>query len=279
MNTATMVVPIMPDTGYAEISGAAGSTDATAVNGTVDSRGGTDRGGIALQEVTLRTYKMVAKSYLGNETEEDAIMPILPLLREAMIRSHARGVENLFLLGNLNTAGSAYTSNAADGLLKLVDAAGSSRFNVSTGLFAANKLVAADLLSARKKMGKYGLRANDVVYVVSQRGYFELLEDPEFQDFNVVNTIATKMTGEVGQIFGSAVMVCDEFPTPAAGGYHALALNRRNFVVPRLRGVTVESDYLVEDQHRVLVTSQRLGFKEIIEGAASVVAIKYGAAS
>jgi hypothetical protein len=196
-----------------------------------------------------------------------------------MIRSHARGVENLFLLGNLNTAGSAYTSNAADGLLKLVDAAGSSRFNVSTGLFAANKLVAADLLAARKKMGKYGLRANDVVYVVSQRGYFELLEDPEFQDFNVVNTIATKMTGEVGQIFGSAVMVCDEFPAPAAGGYHALALNRRNFVVPRLRGVTVESDYLVEDQHRVLVTSQRLGFKEIIEGAASVVAIKYGAAT
>jgi hypothetical protein len=128
-------------------------------------------------------------------------------------------------------------------------------------------------------MGKYGLRANDVVYVVSQRGYFELLEDPEFQDFNVVNTIATKMTGEVGQIFGSAVMVCDEFPAPAAGGYHALALNRRNFVVPRLRGVTVESDYLVEDQHRVIVTSQRLGFKEIIEGAASVVAIKYGAAS
>jgi hypothetical protein len=74
-------------------------------------------------------------------------------------------------------------------------------------------------------------------------------------------------------------MVCDEFPAPAAGGYHALALNRRNFVVPRLRGVTVESDYLVEDQHRVLVTSQRLGFKEIIEGAASVVAIKYGAAT
>lgn len=279
MNTATMVVPIMPDSGYAEISGAAGSTDATAVNGTLEPRGGTNRSGIALQEVTLRTYKMVAKSYLGNETEEDAIMPILPLLREAMIRSHARGVENLFLLGNLNVSGSAYTSNAADGLLKLVDTAGASRFNVSTGLFAANKLVAADLLAARKKMGKYGLRANDVVYVVSQRGYFELLEDPEFQDFNVVNTIATKMTGEVGQIFGSAVMVCDEFPAPAANGYHALALNRRNFVVPRLRGVTVESDYLVEDQHRVLVTSQRLGFKEIIEGAASVVAIKYGAAS
>jgi HK97 family phage prohead protease len=279
MNTATMIIPIMPDSGYAEITGAAGSTDATAANGTLDIRGGTDRDGIELAQVILQTNKMIAKSYLGNETEEDAIMPILPLLREAMIRSHARGVENLFLLGNLNVSGSAYTSGVSSGLLKLVDVAGSSRFNVSAGLFAANKLTSDDLLAARKKMGKYGLRANDVAYVVSQRGYFELLEDPDFQDFNSVNQIATKLTGEVGQIYGSPVMVCDEFPTPAAGAYHALAVNKRNFVVPRLRGVTVESDYQVENQHRVLVTSQRLGFQEIIANAASVVAIKYGSAT
>jgi HK97 family phage prohead protease len=282
MNSATMIVPIMPDVGYAEITSAAGSTTATAANGTLDTRGGTNRAGIALTEITLRTYKMVAKSYLGNETEEDAIIPILPLLREAMIRSHARGVENLFLLGNLNVTGSEYTSNAADGLLKLVDAAGSTRWNTPiTGgaSFAANKLTADDLLAARKKLGKYGLRPNDIVYVVSQRGYFELLEDPDFQDFNSVNQIATKLTGEVGQIYGSPVMVCDEFPTPAIGAWNALALNRRNFVVPRLRGVTVESDYLVENQHRVLVTTQRLGFKEIIEGAPSVVGIKYGASA
>jgi HK97 family phage prohead protease len=283
MNSATMIVPIMPDAGYAEITSSAGSTTATAANGTLDTRTSSDRAGIALQEVTLRTYKMVAKSYLGNETEEDAIIPILPLLREAMIRSHARGVENLFLLGNLNVTGSAYTSNAADGLLKLVDVAvaagNTTRARVLSGLFAANKLTSDDLLGARKNMGKYGLRPSDVVYVVSQRGYFELLEDPDFQDFNNVNQIATKLTGEVGQIYGSSVMVCDEFPAPAAGGYNALALNRRNFVVPRLRGVTVESDYLVENQHRVLVTTQRLGFKEIIENAASVVAIKYGAAT
>jgi len=276
MNTSTMILPIMPDSGYAEITGNAGSTDGTAPHGTLDQRGGTDRGGITLEEITLRTYKMVAKSYLGNETEEDAIMPILPLLRESMIRSHARGVEQLFLMGNMS--GSAYT-NASNGLVKLADLGGTTSQHTLTGLFAANKLLADDLLAARKKMGKYGLRASDVVYVVSQRGYFELLEDPDFQDFNSVNQIATKLTGEVGQMYGSSVMVCDEFPTAAAGAYNAIALNRRNFVVPRLRGVTLESDYLVEDQRRVLVTSQRLGFNEIIAGAKSVIGIKYGAAS
>lgn len=273
MNSASMILPIMPDSGYAEITGNAGSTDATAPNGTLESRGGTNRGGIALTEIELRTVKMVAKSYLGNETEEDAIMPILPLIREAMIRSHARGVENMILLGG--HADGAYSSiTAASGLLKY--ASSGSRDVTAAG--TATPLTAAALLGLRKQMGKYGLRASDVAYIVSQQCYFELLEDAEFQDFNLVNQVATKLTGEVGQVFGSPVMVCDEFPTPAAGKYHALALNRRNFVIPRQRGVTVESDYSVEDQHRVLVTSQRLGFKEIIPGAKSVIGLKYAAA-
>lgn len=276
MNTASMILPIMPDSGYAEITSNAGSTDGTSPNGTLDSRGGTNRGGIALTEIELRTIKMVAKSYLGNETEEDAILPILPLLREAMIRQHARGVENMILLGG--HADGAYSGiTAAQGLLKY---ASTQSRDVNTGTAGTlPSLTAAGLLTLRKNMGKYGLRAGDIAYIVSQRAYFELLEDPEFQDFNLVNTQATKLTGEVGQVYGSPVMMCDEFPDAAAGKYYALAVNTRNFVIPRQRGVTVESDYSVEDQHRVLVTSQRLGFKEIIPNAKSVFGFKYPAAS
>lgn len=275
MTTASMILPIMPDTGYAEVTANAGSTDGVAPNGTLDVRGGTNRAGIALTEVELRTIKMVAKSYLGNETEEDAILPVLPLLREAMIRQHARGVENLILLGG--HADGAYPSiTAAQGLLRY---ASTQSRDINTGTAGTlPALTAAGLLTLRKNMGKYGLRAADVAYIVSQRAYFELLEDPEFQDFNLVNQMATKMTGEVGQVFGSPVMMCDEFPDAAAGKYYALAVNTRNFVIPRQRGVTVESDYIVEDQHRVLVTSQRLGFKEIIPNAKSVFGFKYPAA-
>lgn len=276
MSSASMILPIMPDTGYAEITASAGSTTGTNPNGTLDSRGGSDRGGIALTEIQLQTVKMVAKSYLGNETEEDAIMPILPLLREAMVRQHARGVENLILLGG--HADGAYSGvTAAQGLLKY---ASTNSRDIATGTVGTlPALTAAGLLTLRKNMGKYGLRAADVKYIVSQTAYFELLEDPEFQDFNLVNSDATKLTGEVGKIFGSSVMLCDEFPDAAAGKYYALAVNTRNFVMPRLRGVTVESDYLVEEQHRVLVTTQRLGFKEIIPNAKSVFGFKYPAAS
>lgn len=273
MNSASMVLPIMPDTNYAQIVSAAalpGSPPA----GTLDSRGVAigSEDGIQMTEIELRTVKMIAKSYLGNETEEDAILPILPLIREGMIRQHARGVENLILLGgHADGAYPTVSATAANGLLKY--ASSNSRSVTAAG--TSTPLTAAALLGLRKQMGKYGLRPTDVAYIVSQQCYFELLEDAEFQDFNLVNTQATKLTGEVGQIFGSSVMVCDEFPAAATGKFHALAVNTRNFVVPRQRGITVESQYLVENQHKVLATTQRLGFKEIIPNAKSVIGLKY----
>jgi HK97 family phage prohead protease len=273
MTTASMVLPIMPDTNYATITAAA-ALPGTAPAGTMDSRGVAvgSEDGLALTEIELRTIKMIAKSYLGNETEEDTILPILPLLREGMIRQHARGVENLILLGgHADGAYPSVSATAASGLLKYA----STQSRTVTAAGTATPLTAAALLGLRKNMGKYGLRPNDVAYIVSQQCYFELLEDAEFQDFNLVNQQATKLTGEVGQIFGSSVMVCDEFPAAATGKYHALAVNTRNFVVPRQRGVTVESQYLVENQHKVLATTQRLGFKEIIPNAKSVIGLKY----
>ena len=72
-------------------------------------------------------------------------------------------------------------------------------------------------------------------------------------------------------------MVCDEFAPAGANNYFALALNKRNFVIPRLRGMTVESEYQTEQQRTVLVTSQRLGFDEIIPNAPSVIGMRYAA--
>ena len=273
MTTASLVMPIMPDASYATITGAA-ALPGSPSGGTLDSRGtaiGAENG-LALSEIELRTVKMIAKSYLGNETEEDAILPVLPLIREGMIRQHARGVENLILLGgHADGAYPSVSATAATGLLKY--ATTGSRSVTAAG--TSTPLTAAALLGLRKQMGKYGLRPGDVAYIVSQQCYFELLEDAEFQDFNLVNQLATKLTGEVGQVFGSPVMVCDEFPAAATGKFHALAVNTRNFVVPRQRGITVESQYLVENQHKVLATTQRLGFKEIIPDAKSVIGLKY----
>lgn len=275
MRSATQIIPIFPDAGYAEITSsqtAAGSSP----HGNIASRGdtfGAPYGGNDLTEISLSTIKMMSQSYLGDETEEDAIIPILPLIRETIVRSHARGVENLILAGN--HADGVYTSGAADGLIKY--ASSNSRTTQSATAFASDALTGAQLLAARKNMGKYGIRPADIVYIVSQRGYFELLEDAEFQDWNIVGGLATKLTGEVGLIYGSKVMLCDEFATPAVSKYHALAVNTRNFLVPRLRGFRLQSDYETANQRTVIVGSQRLGFKELIPNAKAVYGLQYKA--
>jgi HK97 family phage prohead protease len=269
MTSANMIIPILPDAGYAEFASGT-AAGGSAPYGNLDTRGdtvGAPYTGVTMTERTLSTKKLISQSYLGNETEEDAILPILPLIRESMVRSHARGIENAILAGD-DADGVYGTSGAAfEGLLHL--ARNDSDYTQSATAFATDTVTAAELLSMRKNMGKYGVNPADVVYVVSQRTYFELLEDPEFQDANLVGDMATKLSGEIGQVFGSRVLLCDEFKTPAVGTFAAIAVNPRNFVLPRLRGVTVESDYEVAAQRRVLVASQRIGFTDLIDGATS----------
>ena len=278
MTSATQILPILPDAGYAEFTGNQAASG-SAPHGNLDPRGDAydpaNGAGIVMTERTLSTKKLISQSYLGNETEEDAIMPILPLIRESMIRSHARGIENAILAGD-DADGVYGTSGATfEGLLHL--ARNDSDLTQTSTAFATDALTALQLLAARKNMGKYGLKAEDVVYVVSQRGYFELLEDAEFQDVNLVGDQATKLSGEIGTVFGSKVIVCDEFATPATAKFHAVAVYPRNYVMPRLRGMTVESDYEVAAQRRVLVASQRIGFIDLIDGATSKWALQYKA--
>ena len=278
MTSATQILPILPDAGYAEFTSNA-QASGSAPHGNLDPRGDaydpSNGAGIVMTERTLTTKKLISQSYLGNETEEDAILPILPLIRESMIRSHARGVENAILAGD-DADGVYGTSGATfEGLLHL--ARNDSDYTQSSTAFASDSLTALQLLAARKNMGKYGLKPEDVIYVVSQTGYYQLLEDAEFQDVNLVGDQATKLSGEIGTVFGSRVIVCDEFATAAVSKFHAIAVYPRNFVMPRLRGVTVESDYEVANQRRVLVASQRLGFIDLIDGATSKWGLMYKA--
>ena len=277
MSTATQILPILPDSGYAEFTSNQAATGSSP-HGNLAQTGdtyGSPYGGSDMTERTLSTKKLISTSYLGNETEEDAILPVLPLIRESMIRSHARAVENSMLAGD-DADGAFGTSGASyEGLLHL--ARNDSDYTQSTTAFASESLTALNLLAARKNMGKYGVDPKDVVYIVSQSSYFQLLEDAEFQDVNLVGDAATKLTGEIGSVFGSKVLVCDEFATAAVSKFYAVAVHPRNFVVPRLRGMTVESDYEVVNQRRVLVASQRIGFLDLIDGATSKWALMYKA--
>lgn len=276
MSAYTMIMPIMPDAGYAEFVARGDNGTQTAPKGNLDQRSATygDNAGVALSERVVTTNKIMSTSYLGKDTEEDAILPILPLIREAMVRSHARSIEQSLLLGN--SAQGVYTSGIYDGLTEMaVDAStdanlGASGFDATTSV-----VTAADLFALRKSMGKYGLRPSDVVFIVSLDAYYNLIEDAEFEDVNLVANQATKLTGQVGSVYGTRVIISDEFPAKAAAAYCAACVNVRNFLRPRLRGLNLETEYSVINQNTALVASQRAGFIDIIEDATAVATLQW----
>ena len=253
VNGAATVMPIQPD-----VEAATFQTGAAAA-GNLENRGASDNT-FKPSQVILNAYRLISQTFMDNNVDEQVLINLMPMLVDSVARAHARAVDNAIING----------SGSITGLDGYAAASGSSIDLDGASIAAGNSatLTAAGLLTARKAMGKYGVNPADVAYIVSQARYFELIEDAGFQDVTDVGSdLATKITGQIGSVFGSPVIVSDSFATEGAGVPVAFAVNARNYVIPRLRGVTVETDYEVGNQRNVVVASQALGFEELVAGA------------
>jgi len=253
VNGAATVMPIQPD-----VEAATFQTGAAAA-GNLENRGASDNT-YKPSQVILNAYRLISQTFMDNNVDEQVLINLMPMLVDSVARAHARAVDNDIING----------SGSITGLDGYAAASGSSIDLDGASIASGNSatLTAAGLLTARKAMGKYGVNPADVAYIVSQARYFELIEDAGFQDVTDVGSdMATKITGQIGSVFGSPVIVSDSFATEGAGVPVAFAVNARNYVIPRLRGVTVETDYEVGNQRNVVVASQALGFEELVAGA------------
>ena len=259
VNGAATVLPISVD-----VEPATFATNAT--SGNLENRGASDST-YKPKQVILNAFRLISSTFMDNEVDEQVLINLMPMLIEGVARAHGRAVENAILNGN---------SSAPSGLTDFAAEHVGGRRDISDG----DVVTAANLLNMRKEMGKYGLNPADVTYIVSSNSYYDLLSDSAFQTLDEVGSdLAIRVTGTIGAVFGSPVVVSEEFPADnTAGSEAAYAVYTRNYVVPRLRGVQVEQDYEVMNQRRVIVATQSLGFEEIVAGAGSdqpSVAIKF----
>ena len=246
VNGAATVLPIQPD-----VNPAVFQTGAAAA-GNLENRGASNDT-FQPKQVILNAYRLISSSFMDNDVDEQVLINLMPMLVESVARAHGRAVENAIVNGSGSITG-------LDGYA----AAHGTTLDVSDG----TRLTAALLLGAREGMGKYGINPGDMAYIVSNDGYYDLLNDANFQTLDEVGSdLAARITGTIGAVFGTPVVVSEEFAAPGAGVPAALAVNTRNYVVPRLGGVTVEQDYEVMNQRRVIVASQALGFEELVAGA------------
>ena len=253
VNGASTILPIQPDTGLASWQSGA------AVDGNLENRGASNAT-YKPSQVTLTAHRLISTTFMDNHVDEEVLINLMPMLVEGVARAHARSVEAAVLLGNGGDIGG----------LNGFATAGTDLATTAT------KLTAGALLAARQSMGKYGLMTEELVYIVSHQGYYDLLDDAEFQTIDEVGSdLAVRVTGTIGAVYGVPVVVSEELAAPASGTVAAFVVNKRNFIIPRLRGVSVEQDYEVMNQRRVIVATQSLGFNRLVNAAESAVKISY----
>jgi HK97 family phage major capsid protein len=266
MTSANLTIPINPGRGSASwVDSTTYGTDATSGNAIT----------VQLTERTLKTFKLAAKAYLTEETEEDAIIAVLPILRGHLVEAHAAAIDTAFLRGT--------GTGQPKGLITQAAAVGAAFTEVTTANAAGTVRVTAKMiLAARRKLGLYGINLNEVTLVISQDAYWDLLLDDQWADVQQVGqAAAVKLTGEVGNIYGMRVLVSNNFPAKAVNAAFGVLVNTKNFVVPRLREVTVKTDMDIEKDRRVFVATQRLNLEPLIEQTAGngkgIVQITYAA--
>lgn len=268
MNQANMTIPIRPD-----------RTTASWVNASdygTDASTGSEIT-VALTEKTLKTFKLAAKVYLTEETEEDTIIALLPILRQDLVEAHAASIDAAFLIGDGSGKPKGLVTQAA----AITAGTGDATHTSAAKADGSVKVTAKMLIESRRKLGLYGINLGDLYLVVSQDAYWDLILDDEWADVQQVGSVATKLNGEVGNVYGMPVIVSNGFEAKGTNVAYAVICYAKNFVVPRQRGVTVRSDFDVEKDRQVFVATQRLNLEPLIEHSAGngkgVIEITYAA--
>ena len=262
------VLPIAPDTEAANFSSAGAETAAN----NLEEAGASDNN-YNVNRVVLQAHRLISSTFITNDTDEQVVVALLPIIQSALARAHAIAIDSAILVG----AGAGNISTGLVGANGTDNTSGFATASATTALDASGsgEVTPANLLGLRKEMGKYGMDPSRVAYIVPNDVYYELIDASGVTDVQEVGSdIATKLVGVVGSVFGSPVIATDRLannlassgsPTTTA----ALAVNVDNYVIPRLRGVSIETDYIVKEQRSVIVASQSLGFNELVANSGS----------
>lgn len=242
MPSSILRLPVNPEAGY-------GTWVAASSYGTSSSSGAA--GTHVLKELTLTAYKLATKEFLTYEEEDDSFIALMPIVRNALVRRMAKSTDLALLRG----AGS-----GADPLKGLAAWAAA-----SDGVTVTNtaKATVANLASVRRKLGVWGMNPGDVTFVVSMDVYYDLLDDADFRTVDKVGDKATILTGSVGMVGGSQVLVSGEFAARAGTAVGVVAFNPANFLFGRYKNLRLESDTNVENQNKILVATERMAFQQI----------------
>jgi len=274
MNTPTLNMPINPEAGdatwvhssayrsdtapWAETGDGSDTSTGTAQNHQID-------------EQVLIAHKLATREYIGYEEEEDSIVALAPIINDAVARRMARASDLAFLRG-----GGVLTTASFDPVLGLEGrGASTTDVTIAGGIGWEANLTEDVVATLRRNLVLYGLDSSQLTFLVSHDLYYGLMTLDNFKTVNTYGPKATVHTGEVGSIFGVKVLVSQMFDNTAitagtVGTTLGIMVRTSNFLKGELRGIMTEADRDIINQKRVIVSSRRFAFNDIITGEATV---------
>ncbi len=258
MNARVMNFPFNADAGTDATWVAGGALNDGDAVGTAfnDASSGTTKA-TGLTEVSMTAHKLATREYIGYEEEEDALIPVAGIVRDAIIRRMAR-TSDASILGGIS--GVPFTSLAGN-------AGGHSSNNVVTGS-TSDLVTVGELLTARKNMGQWGTNPADLTVFLSQAAYYNLLDATEVVTVDKYGDNATVKAGELGKLWGMSLVVSDAFAGAGASVAQGIIVNPSNYLLGNYRNMTIETATDVVAQQKAMVATRRFGFIAKEAGAA-----------
>lgn len=142
------------------------------------------------------------------ELEEDSIVPILTMLREEIARIVAQGLEDAALNGDTSATHQDTDVTASTDVKKMFR--GLRFHSLSNAAFqqALTTFNITNLRALRAKMGKFGVNANDLVWVMGPIAYLKhVLNLADVITVDKYGPQAVVLTGEVARLDGIPVVV------------------------------------------------------------------------
>jgi len=248
--------------------------------------GGTQPG---VSILTLTSKKVGARMTFSEESEEDAIIPVLDYLKQQMARAIAEQEDDADINGDTTgTHMDADVTDAADGrkAWKGYRKHCPSGSKFANGASDKTRIRLLDLRKQREKMGVYGVSPRDLVYVVSPTGALRMLqvEDPMSSTnpspvvtLDKMGPQATILNGQIGAIDGIPIITSqfvredlDENGVNLSSGTAdrtlILCVNKAAFVHGDRRQGKLVTQYIPVTDQNMLVYLRRLTFANWFAG-------------
>lgn len=180
--------------------------------------GGSEGGTVTKVKATsdslqFKAFKLMSIIELTDELDYDALFPVLNELRSMLIEGFAVAEETLCINGDTGTNLYAVALSGEDcRKLALGIRADAAAMGTTVDFGAASGFTADNLRAMRTKLGKYGRRPGDLVYVMDMADYNTCLGFSGYQTLYSYGAGAVILNGELGRLDGIPLIITELLP-------------------------------------------------------------------